>query len=437
MLDTQIAATLRSILEEIIDDLELDYDDDLAPQTRLIADLGFASTDFIHLIVEIETKFSRKLGFHDLLMPEGTYIDDLTLGTLEAFVTSRMQQPVESSAPPVKSDSAPSAVVPASTEPPVTEADLATYRSLMPASSEWGIPPAVGKRNPRAAFLLSSSRSGSTLLRVILAGHPQLFAPPELHLLLYPDMQRRRKSLDNPLNAHLLTGAIRAFMQIRDVSSEEAAAFVAQCESDGMPVHEFYGRMLEELGDRLLIDKSPTYAMRPEFLARARDEFEEPLFIHLVRHPCGMIKSFQDGKMDQYVPFMRESHFSRRQLAELTWLATNSNISDFLTTIPANRQLRLNYDTLVAQPGEQVARLCEFLQVPFLESMLQPYDDQHARMTDSVKNAAEFSGDLKFHLHAGIDPAAAAKWRGSLSESSLGAPTRALSRQLDIQLEAD
>ncbi|MEB3325328.1 MAG: SDR family NAD(P)-dependent oxidoreductase, partial [Cyanobacteriota bacterium] len=34
---------------------------------------------------------------------------------------------------------------------------------------------------PSALFLLSSPRAGSTLLRVMLAGHPQLFSPPELH----------------------------------------------------------------------------------------------------------------------------------------------------------------------------------------------------------------------------------------------------------------
>src|SRR5438874_2417 len=43
-------------------------------------------------------------------------------------------------------------------------------------------------RNRPAAFLLSSPRSGSTLLRVMLAGHPALFVPPELHLLPFSSM---------------------------------------------------------------------------------------------------------------------------------------------------------------------------------------------------------------------------------------------------------
>src|SRR4029077_10389354 len=104
------------------------------------------------------------------------------------------------------------------------------------------------------------------------------------------------------------------------------------------------------LGGRLLVDKTPTYAMSPEILRRAEENFEEPLFIHLVRHPCGMIRSFEDGKLDQLTPFMRESRFTRRQLAELTWLVTNQNIADFFATLPPERWLRVRYEALGREP---------------------------------------------------------------------------------------
>ena len=51
---------------------------------------------------------------------------------------------------------------------------------------------------PAAAFVLSSVRSGSTLLRVMLAGHPDLFCPPELHLLPYADMRERAGTEASP-----------------------------------------------------------------------------------------------------------------------------------------------------------------------------------------------------------------------------------------------
>jgi hypothetical protein len=48
------------------------------------------------------------------------------------------------------------------------------------------------------------------------------------------------------------------------------------------------------------------------------------------------------------------------------------------------------------------------------------------RMTDGLSRAAEFSGDLKFHLHQRIEPAAADRWRKYESESSLSQMSRNL-----------
>src|SRR5438046_3400953 len=53
----------------------------------------------------------------------------------------------------------------------------------------------VGPKNPSAVFILSPPRSGSTLLRVMLGGHPALFAPPELQLLNYNTLRERHAAL--------------------------------------------------------------------------------------------------------------------------------------------------------------------------------------------------------------------------------------------------
>ncbi len=57
------------------------------------------------------------------------------------------------------------------------------------------------ERNPSMLFLLSSPRSGSTLLRAMLAGHPALFSPPELHLLTFYSMKQSKKIFNNPISA--------------------------------------------------------------------------------------------------------------------------------------------------------------------------------------------------------------------------------------------
>lgn len=86
--------------------------------------------------------------------------------------------------------------------PPVDEAMLAALRALIPAlPKQPPRPPA--RKNPRAVFVLSPPRCGSTLLRVMLAGHPGLFAPPELELLNFDSLGARREYCAGPLAGKL------------------------------------------------------------------------------------------------------------------------------------------------------------------------------------------------------------------------------------------
>jgi len=57
-----------------------------------------------------------------------------------------------------------------------------------------------GKKNKPAIFILSPPRSGSTLLRVILGGHPSLFSPPELYLLSFNTLQQRKEKFSGHID---------------------------------------------------------------------------------------------------------------------------------------------------------------------------------------------------------------------------------------------
>jgi len=423
-----IESAVAKIIEEMVTELELDFDDPIGPETRLIADLGFASVDFIHLIVELEGHFQRKMGFHDLIMPNGQYVDDLAVGDLVAFASRRL-----AGDEPTPEPAEVAAITEAAPEPAnvstLRPEDVEHFRGLMPSLEKWGSFPQPNSRNPKAAFVFSAPRSGSTLFRVILAGNSGLFAPPEMHLLNYATMGQRHSALNNKWNEHLLSGTIRAVMPLKNCSVEEATEFLANCERQDMPTHDFYGILEDLLGSRLLVDKTPIYAMHEDILRRAERDFDGPLFIHLVRHPGGMIRSFEDAKIEQLIPFMRESHFTRRQLAELTWYVTNQNIARLLADVPSNRWLRVRFEDLVRDPRGSVTQLCEFLGVPFAEEMLDPYKDSESRMTGGLSTAAQYSGDLKFHLHARIEPDAADRWKKFDSENSLSPMTRALAAE--------
>ncbi|HEX9942196.1 MAG TPA: amino acid adenylation domain-containing protein [Thermoanaerobaculia bacterium] len=291
---------------------------------------------------------------------------------------------------------------------------------------------APGPRNPRAVLLLSPPRSGSTLLRVLLAGNLRLFAPPELELLSFDTLAERRDAFAGR-DAFWLEGLIRAVMQARGVDAGAARALVEEGEAAGWTTQRFYGRLQEWIGDRLLVDKTPSYALDPGNLERAEETFEEPLYIHLLRHPCGMIRSFEEAKLDQL--FFRHPHsLSRRRLAEALWDVSHENVLGFLARVPAERWTRVSFEELLRDPEPVLRGLCQFLGVPFDPGMLEPYADASSRMTDGIHRESRMLGDVKFHQHTGMDAAVADRWRGEIDEAALGEPTRELAVRLGYPL---
>jgi amino acid adenylation domain-containing protein len=283
-------------------------------------------------------------------------------------------------------------------------------------------------KNPPALFVLSPPRSGSTLMRVMLGGHPRLFSPPELELLSFNTLRERRAAFSGR-DAFWLEGVIRAVMEVRGCGAEEAEALVAECEREGLTTLEFYGRLQGWLGDRMLVDKTPSYALDPAILRRAEEGFEEPRYIHLIRHPLGMIHSFEEAKLDQL--FFRYEHpFSRRQLAELIWRESHENIAEFLRGVPAARQHWVRFEDLLREPEAILRGICEFLGIDFHPDMAEPYKEKSARMTDGPHVESRMLGDVKFHQYKGVESRVAERWRESHALESLAGGTRELAARL-------
>jgi acyl carrier protein len=80
-----------AIIAEMADDSGVDVDDPIGLDTRLVADLEYCSVDIIHLIVTIEEHFScPRMGFHELVLRDNRYVDDLTVGQLSQFVARKL-----------------------------------------------------------------------------------------------------------------------------------------------------------------------------------------------------------------------------------------------------------------------------------------------------------------------------------------------------------
>ena len=284
------------------------------------------------------------------------------------------------------------------------------------------------RKNPPAVFLLSSPRSGSTLLRVMLAGHPDLFCPPELHLLPFETLAERQAAL---AGSYLDQGLQRALMALKDLDADASDALLSDWTERGMTVPDMYHQLQTLAGNRVVVDKSPTYGFSLSTLRRAEAVFENAKYIHLVRHPYAVIDSFVRNRMDKIFDLPNKDPYL---LANQAWAVSNQNILDFLANVDPNRHYFLRYEDLVADPETIMDGLCHFLGIPFDERVLNPYRHQQQRMTDGVKAQSLPIDDPNFHRRRAIDPTLADAWKSVMLPVTLTQPIRPLAYQLQYEL---
>ena len=280
--------------------------------------------------------------------------------------------------------------------------------------------------NDSMIFLLSAPRSGSTLLRVMLAGHPDLFCPPELHLLPFNTLQAQQSALGS---SYLQEGLQRALMELLQFDADQAQALLDEWSQHQLTVPQVYDKLQQTAAPRLLVDKSPTYSFSLETLERAEQIFSRAKYIHLVRHPYAVMDSFVRNRMHKIFDLTTAAPY---QLAEQVWQTSNDNIATFLQRLEPSRHLRLRYEDLVADPETAMEQVCAFLGLSFDSAVLNPYEGR--RMTDGVRAQSLAVDDPNFRRRDRIDPSLAQVWQSIQLPHFLSIPSQTLAQQYNYTL---
>src|SRR3546814_11518703 len=83
----ELLQQLTTLLDEFTQDWDREDDAPMTRDTKLLADLGFESLDILQLVVAIEEDIAhRTVAFDQLLMSNGRYVDDLSLGPIPEFL---------------------------------------------------------------------------------------------------------------------------------------------------------------------------------------------------------------------------------------------------------------------------------------------------------------------------------------------------------------
>ncbi|HEY0733778.1 MAG TPA: SDR family NAD(P)-dependent oxidoreductase, partial [Herpetosiphonaceae bacterium] len=292
------------------------------------------------------------------------------------------------------------------------------------------------RKNAPIFFSHSCVRSGSTLFRVMLAGHPALHSPPELGILWYDTMREWRRSLTDPSYGHGFHWAAQGlqwtFMELLGRDPEAARAYMDELVAQDTPIYEVYDRLQELSAPRILVDKSPSYTMSLDTLQRAEAIFDRPKYIHLVRHPYAVIESVVRIRLDKlFSPVIYGSDdVDPFVVAEKVWVTSNRNLLTFLQDIDQGRQLRVYYEQLVSQPEATMRGVCDFLELPYDPAVIQPYDNKRERMISGI-------GDPNILKHDQVDARLSETWRKVKLPWHLGEPAQQLAAELGYELPAE
>ncbi len=180
------------------------------------------------------------------------------------------------------------------------------------------------------AFIISSIRSGSTLLRVLLGSHSELYAPHELHL--------------SNIQVKLRTGNTHKSM---------AAIGLDQAALEHLLWDRLLDRQLRMSGKKTLVNKTPSDAF---IWRRIVACWPDARFIFLLRHPLSIVRSRQAAHPQEPLP----RHIART--------------STFMNAVEEARQalpgITVRYEQLTEDPEGVTKELCAFLGVEWEPGML-------------------------------------------------------------------
>jgi hypothetical protein len=192
----------------------------------------------------------------------------------------------------------------------------------------------------RPAFIFSSVRSGSTLLRLILNSHSAIYAPHELHL------RHIKVEFSHVTAKHAMSSL--------DLDQDELT-------------HLLWDRLLTEAlrrsGKQQLVEKTPNLVLSWERVARC---WPGARYVFLLRHPAGILDSWRRVR--------------DRQTADDVAATVTRYLSALRDARRALPGLTVRYEDLTADPGRECRRLCDFFEVPYEPAMVQYGAREHGEL---------------------------------------------------------
>lgn len=232
-------------------------------------------------------------------------------------------------------------------------------------------------------FIVGANRSGTTLLRLILNAHSHIAIPEEV---VYLNSKVAGVTIERWKNPGFSEGAYAAF--IRDFvynkceplhGIEREAVIDAILSDTPYNLKKPYQHVLESWaahhGKGRWGEKTPGNLFYSDILL---EMFPDARFIHVVRDPRAGVSSMMNTSF-----FPSDIVFNA--LSRHKFMTKGRAILE--RSVPESQRIILRYEDLVLKPEETVRHLCDFIDEPFEESMMEFYQDSRRYMKQAAKDS--------------------------------------------------
>nr|MBA2296496.1 sulfotransferase [Actinomycetota bacterium] len=218
---------------------------------------------------------------------------------------------------------------------------------------------------------VSATRSGSTLLRLMLDSHPAMAIPLETHFV--PDLikARRWERADADRLAEVVTTHRRWGDFHLDADELRRRFNVVEPLEIGELVRAFYELYAEQQGKSRWGDKTPGYVRE---MIRIEHVLPEARFIHLIR----------DGRDVALSVLGMEWGPDTVEGAARRWKKRVMRGREQAARLP--HYLEVRYEDLILDTEPTLLRICEYIELDFDEAMLRYYERAEERLSEKARD---------------------------------------------------
>lgn len=222
---------------------------------------------------------------------------------------------------------------------------------------------------PAPIFLLAAPFSGLSYLAGQLAGHPQLYAVPELNLFLADDVAGLLDIAELDQGASF-DGLLRAIAELEFGAQTDANIIAAQDWLNArrdLSSAQVLEHLARKIAPRRLVVPASACSMRPMDLRRLHTQLPNAALLHIVRHPWTQGCLLAAWARDRlFVPPDYKDHRLSPAPAvvdpQTAWVRANANIEALLRRPGVNAQ-RAQVEEIDADPGVLARLLGQWLQL--------------------------------------------------------------------------